>query len=188
MTNFIQHTSGILSKPECDAVIDLFEINESRQEAGKIGGDGRVDPKGKIDTELYFSLKELMEDNRLNPVGRALKKCCEEYIKNYPFLTKISPWRVDTCIKIQKYKPNEAYFNVHCENDGGHRNRLIAFMIYLNNVTDKGQTYFPTQNISFTPKVGDILMWPTYWTHPHHGIPSPSQLKYIMTGWYVFDD
>ena len=84
MTNFIQHTSGILSKPECDAVIDLFEINESRQEAGKIGGDGRVDPKGKIDTELYFSLKELMEDNRLNPVAKALKKSCDAYIKNYP--------------------------------------------------------------------------------------------------------
>ena len=192
MTNFIQHTSGILSKPECDAVIDLFEINESRQEAGKIGGDGRVDPKGKIDTELYFSLKELMEDNRLNPVGRALKKCCEEYIKNYPFLTKISPWRISYGFKIQKYNPNEAYFVEHCENEGATKSecvrRLIALMVYLNTVTDGGQTNFPTQNISFSPKVGDVLMWPAYWTHPHHGIPSPTQTKYIITGWYVFND
>ena len=32
---------------------------------GKIG-EGRADPKSKIDTELHFSLKELMEDKRLN--------------------------------------------------------------------------------------------------------------------------
>ena len=49
----------------------------------------------------------------------------------------------------------------HCENngsvDGNIERRLIALMVYLNTVTDGGQTHFPTQNI-FSPKVGDVLM------------------------------
>ena len=192
MTNFIQCNSGLLSQQECDTVIDYFESNKERHFGGTTGGNQIHDPNRKIDTELFVDLRELVEDNRLHPVGRALKKCCEEYIKNYPFLTKISPWRIYHGFKIQKYNPNEAYFVEHCENgggiDGSMERRLIALTVYLNTVTDGGQTHFPTQNISFSPKVGDILMWPAYWTHPHHGIQSPTQTKYIITGWYVFND
>jgi hypothetical protein len=60
-------------------------------------------------------------------------------------------------------------------------------MIYLNDVTDGGETEFPTQNIKFQPRAGDILIWPAYFTHPHHGITSRTQTKYILTGWYIFE-
>jgi hypothetical protein len=192
MDNFIQRTSGILSQQECDAVIDFFESNKERQFVGTVGGKQIYAPKHKLDTELVVDLKELIEDKKLEPVAKALYKACQEYCQNYPFLIKIKEWNVDTIFKIQKYNPNEAYFAEHCENngsvDGNMERRLIALMVYLNTVTDGGQTHFPTQNISFSPKVGDVLMWPSYWTHPHHGIPSPTQSKYIITGWYVFDD
>ena len=192
MTNFIQCTSGALSKEECDAVIDFFESNKERQFAGTTGPQMHQDPKKKIDTELRLDLREFVEDKRLEPVAKALYNACEEYCQIYPFLSKIGGWRVCNTFKIQRYNPNEAYFVEHCENggsvDGEMERRLIALMVYLNTVTDGGQTRFPTQNISFSPKVGDILMWPAYWTHPHHGIASPTQTKYIITGWYVFND
>ena len=192
MTNFIQRTSGLLSKQECDGVIDFFESNKERQFAGTTGAQQISDPKRKIDTELRLHLRELIEDERLEPVANALYNAWEEYCQTYPFLTKIAEWRISHGFKIQKYNPNEAYFTEHCENDGGvdgnMERRLIALMVYLNTVTDEGQTHFPTQNISFSPKVGDVLMWPAYWTHPHHGIASPTQTKYIVTGWYVFND
>ena len=192
MTNFIQCTSGALSKEECDAVIDYFESNKERHFAGTTGGDQIHDPKHKIDTELVLDLRELIEDKKLEPVAKALYNACEEYCQTYPFLGKIYGWKVDSTFKIQRYNPNEAYFIEHCENDGAKdgnmERRVIALMVYLNTVTDGGQTHFPTQNISFSPKVGDVLMWPAYWTHPHHGIPSPTQTKYIITGWYLFND
>ena len=192
MTNFIQCTSGALSKEECDAVIDFFESNKERQFAGTTGPQMHQDPKKKIDTELRLDLRELLEDKKLEPVAKALYKACHEYCQTYPFLVKIRGWSVDTIFKIQRYNPNEGYFTEHCENDGSvdgdMERRLIALMVYLNTVTDGGQTHFPAQNISFSPKVGDVLMWPAYWTHPHHGIASPTQTKYIITGWYVFND
>ena len=192
MTNFIQHTSGALSKEECDAVIDFFERNKERQFSGAVGGRRIQNPMKKIDTELLLDLREVIADKKLEPVAKALYNACEEYCKTYPSLNRIKGWTVDNIFKIQRYNPNEAYFVEHCENDGSvdgtMEKRLIALMVYLNTVTDGGQTRFPTQNISFSPKVGDILMWPAYWTHSHHGIVSPTQTKYIITGWYIFND
>ena len=63
---------------------------------------------------------------------------------------------------------------------------MAAWMIYLNDVTDAGETVFPTQKKQFKPCAGDLLLWPSYWTHPHKGIPSPTQTKYIATGWLIF--
>ena len=192
MTNFIQRTSGALSQQECDGVIDFFESNKERHFAGTSGAQQTTNPKNKIDTEIIINLKELCENKKLEPVARVLYDAWGEYTQKHPFLSKVTSWSIDHKFKIQKYNPNEAYFAQHCENDGGvdgnMERRLIALMVYLNTVTDGGQTHFPTQNISFSPKVGDVLMWPAYWTHPHHGIPSPTQTKYIITGWYVFND
>ena len=192
MDNFIQCISGTLSQQECDAVIDYFESNKERHFGGTVGGRQIHDSKRKIDTELVVDLRELIEDKKLEPVAKALCNACEEYCQTYPFLGKIYGWKGDSSFKIQRYNPNEAYFVEHCENDGSTdgimERRLIALMVYLNTVTDGGHTHFPTQNISFSPKVGDVLMWPAYWTHPHHGIVSRTQKKYIITGWYVFND
>ena len=85
MTNFIQRTSGLLSKQECDGVIDFFESNKERQVGGTIGEQEKHDPKSKIDTEIFIDLKELCGDRRLNPVVKALNITFEEYVKNYPF-------------------------------------------------------------------------------------------------------
>ena len=192
MTNFIQRTSGALSQQECDGIIDFFESNKERHYEGTVGSKQKNIPKNKIDTEILIDIKELCENKKFEPVARALYDAWGEYSQKHPFLSKVALWSISHEFKIQKYNPNEAYFAEHCENDGGvdgdMERRLIALMVYLNTVTDGGQTHFPTQNISFSPKVGDVLMWPAYWTHPHHGIPSPTQTKYIITGWYVFDD
>ena len=66
--------------------------------------------------------------------------------------------------------------------------RILAWMIYLNDVTDGGHTAFPTQNKKFQPRRGDVLIWPAYFTHPHRGIVSKTQTKYIITGWYNFKE
>ena len=38
----------------------------------------------------------------------------------------------------------------------------------------------------FFTKVGKILCWPCDWTHTHRGIVSPTETKYILTGWFSF--
>jgi hypothetical protein len=59
-------------------------------------------------------------------------------------------------------------------------------MIYLNDVTDGGGTEFYHQNLIFQPVKGKALIWPSDWTYTHRGIPSPTQDKYILTGWFEY--
>ena len=53
-----------------------------------------------------------------------------------------------------------------------------------NTVTDKGGTEFPFQNVILSATKGDLALWPAEFTHPHKGIISPTQEKYIATGWF----
>jgi len=57
-------------------------------------------------------------------------------------------------------------------------------MVYLNYLTDGGQTDFYYQNHKETADHGKMVIWPSDWTHIHRGITSPTQTKYILTGWF----
>ena len=62
--------------------------------------------------------------------------------------------------------------------------RQLVYMLYLNTVTDKGGTRFPYQKITTPAIKGNLILWPAEFTHPHQGIISPTQEKYIATGWF----
>ena len=59
----------------------------------------------------------------------------------------------------------------------------MVFMTYLNDVTDGGGTEFYYQNKITEARKGKTLIWPADWTHTHRGVVSPTQDKYIITGW-----
>ena len=193
--DFILHKRGAYSQEGCTHAINFFEKRKHLHEEGSFGGY-KYDPKQKKCTEMYlkkdnykctnkernFSVYTLFEDLLLG--------CRKDYIKKYPFVARLAPWNSSPTFKIQKYLPGEGYFVEHCECDGGGSideiKRSHAWMIYLNDVTDGGYTVFPNQKRKFRPRRGDVLVWPAYFTHTHHGITSKTQTKYIATGWYNF--
>jgi prolyl 4-hydroxylase len=59
-------------------------------------------------------------------------------------------------------------------------------MTYLNGVDDEGGTDFYYQRLRMRAKKGATLIWPVDWTHMHRGVVSPTQEKYIVTGWFSF--
>ena len=61
--------------------------------------------------------------------------------------------------------------------------RHLVFMTYLNDVDDEGHTEFYHQKLKVKPRKNLTLIWPTDWTFTHRGIASPTQEKYITTGW-----
>ena len=110
------------------------------------------------------------------------------YVQKYSYLKKLATHNILE-VKIQKTKVGEGYHTWHCENaEMKARNRILAFMVYLNDVTEGGETEFPSQDKKFQPRCGDVLFWPAHFTHPHRGIVSKTQVKYIVTGWTVYTD
>ena len=191
MTNdFIQHTRKVLTLEECKSLIHFYENNTKYHKYGATGS-GNVDYKKKKCMEMYISSNAIHPKNEhFCNIRRALLDSTDQYRTKYPFLNQVGTWDLAPAFNIKKYLPKEGYFVTHCENDGYVNceidNRLIAWMFYLNDVTDGGETEFPTQCKKFAPRAGDVLIWPSYWTHPHHGLPSPSQIKYIVSGWFTY--
>ena len=191
-SNHIYCKKKALSKFYCDELIKFFDIYPwSKSGHAGVNGISKVDRshKNSIDVPL------IMHDP-LNPLYTTLElvlaKNLKEYVKRYPFMEKIDKWSVYEGANIQKYNVNGGYVTEHCEygydKDRSCSSRVLAWMFYLNDVTDKGGTCFPSQNITLKARVGDLYIWPAYFTHSHYGVPSPSQIKYIATGWCNFNE
>ena len=185
----ILRQKGVLSTEECNEIITFFETHPELHLEGTISGRGYTEHNKKKDTEIVFNTNA-----DLLGISKFLSGCISQYKKEYPHINKVYFWHMSDTYKVQRYYPGEGYFDLHCENTGqdfseeGMGKRILAWMIYLNDVTDGGHTAFPAQNKKFQPRRGDVLIWPAYFTHPHQGIVSKTQTKYIVTGWYNFKE
>ena len=199
----IIHLPGFLDRVSCQSLIDIFESVDEYHEDGKLG-TCEVDYNLKKCIETQFRFHEnfkiypvpprtISEEMRV-PVYtevnfvNCLVNGLEKYAQEYPFLDKLSQTKLFYGFKIQKYNPGECYSILHCESMGSCLERVLAWMIYLNDVTEGGETEFPSQDKKFQPRCGDVLFWPAHFTHPHRGIASKTQVKYIVTGWTVYTD
>lgn len=117
------------------------------------------------------------------------------YLEEYEFLKYNTPMpfaRLSTNeqgiehVLIQKYNKNNYFRVLHSETSGLKDNdRTLVFMTYLNDIKDGGGTEWPYQNFQSSAEQGLTLLWPANWTHPHRGIVSKTEEKYIITGWYI---
>jgi hypothetical protein len=174
---FLQDTSI------CDSLIDYYENQKDREVPGLAANQLREDFKKC--KEIFFDYDEKLMIEYSN---NHLQKICDEYTKKYNFCSQ-NPWRTREKIKIQKYLPGEAYYGWHCERDSKivpMNDRHLVFMTYLNDVTDGGETEFYYQKLKVKPQKGLTLIWPADWTHTHRGVPSVTQTKYIITGWFHY--
>jgi hypothetical protein len=176
--NFI---AGWYIKPKvCDNLIMLFEKNLNKV-PGLIAGE--IDTKRKKSTDLPINPQS--NEPEIKAYYKELNKVFKKYKNKYTHSDKgHDGWAITENWNIQKYNPGEGYFELHCERCGLQTSlRHLVFMTYLNDVTDKGQTEWHYQKLKVKPKKGLTIIWGTDWTFMHKGIVSPTQTKYIATGW-----
>jgi len=99
------------------------------------------------------------------------------------------------------YRPGEGYRLHHDafypetgdfdELVGGRGNRTATAMIYLNTVTQGGETYFPELGISIAPRAGMLIVWRNLRADKspdtrmlHAANPARGVDKYIVTQWF----
>lgn len=181
----------------CDRLIDFHTNNQDMVKPGCVSRDGRskVLPNVKDSLDCSINIEDILknEDNKyevlLDYFHNNLKPITDKYIEKFPYCNEFSPWGVIDDINIQYYKPGGGFKSWHTERNcagGNNGTRHLVFMTFLNDVTDQGETEFYHQEIKIAPKKGLTVVWPADWTYTHRGIPSPSQDKYIVTGWFNF--
>ena len=117
-----------------------------------------------------------------------LTECIKSYIDEFKIGDSSTHFRTNDINIIKHYKPGESYFEWHSErNNMLQTRRQLAYMLYLNDVTDGGETIFKYQDVKLTPKKGLCTIWPSDFTHLHKGLTSKTQDKYIITGWVEYE-
>tara|TARA_R110002126_G_scaffold222928_2_gene368002 strand:+ start:888 stop:1478 length:591 start_codon:yes stop_codon:yes gene_type:complete len=112
--------------------------------------------------------------------------CYAEYLKEYSVLADYEKHTVCT-YKIQKTLPTGGYHVWHCEEGSKeHAGRIGAYLLYLNDVAEGGETEFLYFSKRVKPKKGTLLIFPSNFPWAHRGNPPLSGEKYILTGWVEF--
>lgn len=169
--NYIYVKEKALTTEQCNSIVEY--INNSRTSFANF----YFGIYHKVSTTPHKFLVDIVQEN----LG--------QYIEEHQFLKKLyAPWGIDENYNLQKYLPGQSYHPEHMEHgkDDYDCKRILAWMIYLNDVEVGGETYWPQQDFKKSARVGDLCIWPAGWTHSHYGIVSKKETKYVVTGWCSF--
>lgn len=182
--DFIGLYENAFSKDDCENVI-------ARIDEFKNNGYGIT--RGEVQTskadEAFFDVHNpyLTEDQR-NKVFECLWNTgYKQYADEFGVLSSFGKHSVDE-IKAQITKPGQGYHVWHAEADiPAHSKRILAYILYLNDIDEGAETEFLYYRKRIAPKQGSLLIFPAHFTHTHRGNTNLSdQDKYILTGWFSF--
>ena len=185
METFIQETM-LEDTSICDKLIEYHKNNIEYKNAGQTtGANTQIKGKKSTDVTVFIGNNNPIIHMYLQEVMKAV----HTYVETYKLNDLGFSVTLREAFNIQHYAPNEGFLGWHCERSQTQTNqRALVFMTYLNDVTDGGETEFKYQKLKVKPVKGKMVIWPTDFTHTHRGITSPTQEKYIATGWYNFMD
>lgn len=175
----------------CDDLVEHWK-NSPRQRPGTTytpAGDIIInkDFKDSIDVSIYPDDIEPCYERYVIELQKAVNK----YIEIFPACNWAAPWSIMETIAIQYYPPGGGYKTWHserCVPNFPQSTRHLVWMTYLNTVDDEGGTEFLHQGVKVKAEKGKTLIWPADWTYTHRGIVSPSQEKWIITGWFNYTE
>ena len=186
--DFIKVIPNALSKQQCDLVLDDFNV---LQKQGMLWATGHPnykinDERVSYTTALMTTMKETCRGSVIKPISNAVKNYIESYAEGmFSPNTKVEMAIED--VLVQKTKPSEGYHIWHCERQTlGSMTRAVAWIVYLNDIEEGGETEFLYYRKRIKPEAGKLLIFPANYTHAHRGNPPLDKTKYIMTGWYRF--
>jgi prolyl 4-hydroxylase len=162
----------------CDRLIDLYKAAQHKNR-GVVGKNYNINIASKDSTDASFPVDT--PEPFIHAYIAALQKVVGQYISEFSYCDFYAPWRIIQPIGIQHYKPGE-----RCMAREPMGSRHLVFMTYLNDVHDGGGTEFFYQKTITPARKGLTLIWPADWTHTHRGVVSPTEDKYIITGWFNF--
>lgn len=93
----------------------------------------------------------------------------------------------DDGYKLLCYPP-DAFHKPHVDQNTDENDKkklcLVSGILYLNEDFEGGQTNFPLQNVSITPKIGRVILFPSSFSHIYESKPIISGYKYAIVTWF----
>lgn len=190
--DFIGVEQGVFTPEFCQSVI---QYHENAVQAGLVMTRQSADVGSlkiqKDDESLYMHHEEFVSLDGTKTILKQFKEAFSvhlysQYINQFDILKTVDPLNIRH-VKVQKTKVGGGYHIWHHETDKRDTsNRVLAWMLYLNDIEEGGETEFLYQHTRVKPTRGTFVIWPAGFTHTHRGNPPLSNEKYIMTGWIEY--
>ena len=186
--NGIEEYRNVFPIDYCKQLIETFEQRASMQLTEHQTGFKNQDERIFMDMSNHNNMFHVDADLCKFFYQTVVKTYEEKSGKKYDSLRAVvqhSP----KGMSIQKTRPHQGYHAWHCEcADLCTSSRVMAYTLYLNSVEEGGETEFLYQGVKIKPEPGKLVFFPAYYTHPHRGNPIYKGVKYIVSGWYTFDE
>ena len=169
-----------------DDMLDYYKDNKDKTFRGHSYDKGTILVNPHYKDSYDLSIPAQASDWPINSYQTMLNECCMKYVRKYEDADfELSPWSILEDYQIQYYPKGGGFKVYHCERNRN-INRVLVFMTYLNSCD--GGTEFKNQGITIPATKGLTLIWPSEWTHTHKGVISHTSEKYIVTGWFGFNE
>ena len=182
---YIKTYDNVLTKDQCQHIIDKFEDSKQHWQKNEFRDQGKsIDGKGwnfhRSFTEINLNLHDDWSEYikiLYNTMGPYIKKYAESYNITSTWPRKFG-WEH---IRMKKYEANNKdEFKDHVDvMDYASAKRFLVFFLYLND-NEGGLTSFSDYGINVKPEAGKMLMFPPLWTHKHAGTMPIKEPKYII--------
>ncbi|WP_342567797.1 2OG-Fe(II) oxygenase [Psychrobacillus sp. FSL K6-4046] len=166
---------NMLSHEECD---ELIRLSMDRMKRSKIGATREVN-------EQRTSSGTFIEENENAIVARVEKRISA--VMNIPI-------EHGEGLQILQYTPGQEYKShfdfFSSTSKAANNNRISTLVMYLNDVEEGGETFFPKLNFTVTPKKGMAVYFEYFYNDQtlneltlHAGAPVINGEKWVATQW-----
>jgi Rps23 Pro-64 3,4-dihydroxylase Tpa1-like proline 4-hydroxylase len=125
--------------------------------------------------------QELAAGGRLaEKLIKSMNTCYMEYRKIYP---NVNSGKVPSEAIILKYETGQEY-KMHAD-AGGHNQRVLSLVWYINDDYTGGELEFPFFNYKLKPPANSMIFFPSNYIYAHIAHPVVENVKYAVVSWLL---
>ena len=185
----IRILDGIIDGDLCDECIRIFDEHEEHG-LTHTRRDYGAHVTQRSDTSIFITEMDTMTNGAIREIGDWIHNdVIESWQIRYPVIDSgVYSGLYNAQMKMQKTRPSEGYHNWHFEGGSSayDRTSILAYMVYLNDVEDGGETEFLYYPRRLKAEAGTLLIFPGNYTHTHRGNQPLSGPKYTINTWLEF--
>ena len=185
--NSIGYYQNAIPSLLCDDVLTYYDTNQQdvfESEIANRNVSGTI-KHNKLRVSNELELSPFKSDELYNKLLDAIHIFVQKYIATYPAVYNIIKDGGYERFSIIRYEPGVGHYGYHTDNDGlVISNRVLSVIVYLNDVIEGGETEFAYVDKIIKPSKGDVIVFPSGWTHLHKGNMPISNSKYICVTWF----
>lgn len=183
---FIEEFPRAVPADLCTKIIACFEKDPNRK-ASRVIFEGEASAhEYRSGTQLAFSRKSPEWEALFMAVVPAMRETMERYMARHRGLRELVEAEGLDCTlpMIERVDPGQG-FDWHYDATRSVTDRVAAGLLYLNDVTEAGETEF-VDGLKVKPEAGKIVLFPPYWTHYHRGVSPAAGAKYVWSYFWIY--